>query len=190
MTSSTHLPHIAARLIGVPLMVDAARARVIADALASRIGLAPPAPTPAAMVDDADGSGSYAIEDGVAIIRVGGSLIRRGGWIEAASGVVSYETIAADVDRALADPGVAAILMDLDSAGGEVAGVFDLADKIHAARGRKPMWAASNEMALSAAYAIASACDVIAVTRTAYAGSIGVLAMHTDWSCPGLVDTL
>jgi hypothetical protein len=70
------------------------------------------------------------------------------------------------------------------SAGGEVGGLFDLVDRIHAIRAAsgKPIWAIAAEAALSAAYAIASAADRIYVTQTGEAGSIGVVAVHVDES--------
>ncbi len=81
---------------------------------------------------------------------------------------------------ALADTDVRAILFDIDSPGGEVAGVFDLVDEIHAARSQKPIHAVANEEALSAAYAIASAADKVYVPRTGAAGSVGVIAIHYE----------
>ena len=86
------------------------------------------------------------------------------------------------LDTAVADPNVAAILLDIDSAGGESGGVFDLADRVAAAAKRKPVWALANDMAFSAAYAIGSAASRFIVTRTGGVGSIGVIAMHADQS--------
>ena len=72
--------------------------------------------------------------------------------------------------------------MVFDSPGGEVGGLFDLADLIQGSRGKKPVYASVAESAFSAAYAIASACDRIFLTRTAGVGSIGVFTMHVDIS--------
>jgi signal peptide peptidase SppA len=83
---------------------------------------------------------------------------------------------------ALGDPDVRAIMLDIDSPGGEVAGCFDLVDAIYDARGRKPIWAVLTESAYSAAYAIASAADRIIVPRTGGTGSVGVICMHVDIS--------
>jgi signal peptide peptidase SppA len=79
---------------------------------------------------------------------------------------------------------VRGVILDIDSPGGEVGGLFDLVERIEAIRsaGAKPLWAVANESALSAAYAIASAADRIYVTRTGEAGSIGVVAVHVDES--------
>jgi ClpP class serine protease len=84
----------------------------------------------------------------------------------------------------MTDPMVRGIILDMDSPGGEVGGLFDLVDRIGALRlaTGKPLWAAANECALSAAYAIASTADRIYVTRTGEVGSIGVVAAHVDES--------
>jgi ClpP class serine protease len=84
----------------------------------------------------------------------------------------------------MADPAVRGVVLDVDSPGGEVGGLFDLVDRITAIKsaGSKPLWAVANESALSAAYAIASASDLLYVTRTGEAGSIGVVAVHVDES--------
>jgi signal peptide peptidase SppA len=77
---------------------------------------------------------------------------------------------------------VKGILLDIDSPGGEAGGVFDLADKIFAARKVKPIWAVANDEAFSAAYAIAAAADKIYLSRTGGVGSVGVIAVHLDQS--------
>jgi signal peptide peptidase SppA len=96
--------------------------------------------------------------------------------------MMGYDGIRQVFMSALADDAVRAIVLLIDSPGGEVSGCFDLADTIFAARGAKPIWAILNECAYSAAYAIASAADRITVPRTGGTGSIGVIAMHVDWS--------
>ena len=86
------------------------------------------------------------------------------------------------LDAARDDPEVKAILLDIDSPGGESGGVFDLADRIRAATLVKPVWAVANDMAFSAAYALASAAQKVYVSRTGGVGSIGVIAIHVDQS--------
>jgi len=77
---------------------------------------------------------------------------------------------------------VRAIVLDIDSPGGECSGRFDLVDTIVAGRGVNPIRAVLTEVAYSAAYALASAADRISVPRTGGGGSIGVVCMHVDWS--------
>jgi signal peptide peptidase SppA len=128
------------------------------------------------------GDAPYPIVDGIAVIEIAGVLIHRGGWIGQSSGQTSYEGIAAQIDAAARDPSVRAVALEIDSFGGEVAGVFDLADQIRALRRNKPVWAFVAEHAFSAGYALASQADRILLPRTGAVGSIGVVVMHADLS--------
>jgi signal peptide peptidase SppA len=86
------------------------------------------------------------------------------------------------LDQAVADPTIGAIILDVDSPGGSVAGVTELSSKIFNARGKKPIIAISNSLMASAAFWIASAADEIVVTPSADIGSVGVIGVHTDTS--------
>lgn len=175
----TLLPHVAARLFGAPLLIHRPKLDVILAVLGPRVGLtdlaAPAGYTPP------ERSPSHANAK-VAVIPIHGTLVRRTIGLEAASGLTSYASIGEQIDAALANPDVAAILLDVDSPGGESGGVFDLADRIRAAAQIKPVWAVANDMAFSAAYALASAATKVFVSRTGGVGSIGVIAMHVDQS--------
>ncbi len=83
-------------------------------------------------------------------------------------------------DRLIADKAVGAIVLDIDSPGGVVYGVTEMAAKIRAARGVKPVVAVANSVAASAAYAIASAAETLVATPSGVVGSIGILQFHTD----------
>ncbi|MDF1621184.1 S49 family peptidase [Pseudothioclava nitratireducens] len=128
------------------------------------------------------GNAPYPIVDGIAVIEISGVLIHRGSWIGQSSGQTSYEGIAAQIEAAASDPAVRGIALEIDSFGGEVAGVFDLADRIRAIRGSKPVWAFVAEHAFSAGYALASQADRILLPRTGAVGSIGVVVIHADLS--------
>ena len=181
------LPHLAARLFGVPLAIHRPKLDVILSVLGARVGLtdmvvpADYAPTTRPL-SPATGK--------VAVIPIHGTLVRRTSGLEAVSGLASYTSIAAQLDAALASPEVAAILLDVDSPGGESGGVFDLADRIRAGMQVKPVWAVANDMAFSAAYALASAASRVFVARTGGVGSIGVIAMHVDQSVKDAKDGL
>ncbi len=129
-----------------------------------------------------DGQMPFTMADGIAVIEVSGVLVHRGSWIGQSSGQTSYEGIAAQVAAAVADPAVRGIALEIDSFGGEVAGVFDLADAVRAAQAAKPVWAFVAEHALSAGYALASQAGRIILPRTGSVGSIGVVVMHADFS--------
>ncbi len=175
----TLLPHLAARLFGVPLAIHRPQLDVILAVLGPRVGLADLA-APAAFSPPARDAPAHPSK--IAVIPIHGTLVRRTVGLEAESGLTSYAGLAAQLDAALASPDVAAILLDIDSPGGESGGVFDLADRIRAATRIKPVWAVANDMAFSAAYALASAASKVFVSRTGGVGSIGVIAMHVDQS--------
>ncbi len=178
------LPHLAARLLGTPLLIHRPKLDVILSVLGTRVGWADVtapmgfvAPERTAAVNDA-----IATQSGIAVIPIYGTLVRRTQGIEAQSGLTSYAGIALSLEAALADSHVAGIVLDVDSPGGESSGVFDLADRIRSACAIKPVWAVANDMAFSAAYALASAASRVMVSRTGGVGSIGVVAMHVDQS--------
>ena len=172
------LPHMAARLFGAPLMIHRPKLEVILSVLGPRIGLAENTVSGDVIPDRVQSMGAT----GIAVLPIYGTLVRRTVGLDAESGLASYQGIATMLDAAVADPNVAAILLDIDSAGGESGGVFDLADRVAAASKQKPVWALANDMSFSAAYAIGSAASRLIVTRTGGVGSIGVIAMHADQS--------
>ncbi|WP_069265327.1 S49 family peptidase [Paraburkholderia nodosa] len=83
---------------------------------------------------------------------------------------------------ALNDPAIGSILLDVDSPGGSIYGVGELASEIYGARGQKRIVAIANSMAASAAYWIASAAGEFYVTPGGEVGSIGVYVAHFDMS--------
>ena len=180
------LPHIAGRVLGTPLLIGRARLEALLAVLGPRIGLEASAATALAGEALSGEAGraraTVVTPSGVAVIPVFGTLVKRAGAIEAASGLTSCGALETAVLDAVTDPAVKAVLLDIDSAGGEVAGVFDLADLIFEARAIKPIWAIADETAFSAAYAIASAAERVFVPRTGGVGSIGVIAVHVDRS--------
>jgi signal peptide peptidase SppA len=120
----------------------------------------------------------YDLIEGVAIIPVTGVLVH--GYTGWCWNETDYARIDRMFDAAINDPEVRAIAMHVNSPGGEVAGCFDLAEKIHQMRNLKTIVAILDEYAFSAAYALASAAEKIVVPRTGGTGSIGVITMHVD----------
>lgn len=119
---------------------------------------------------------------GVAVLPLHGVVGHRMSQMDDISGGISTEKFAGWFRAAMSDPAVGAIVLDIDSPGGTVAGVQELAELIFAARGQKPVVAIANAMAASAAYWIASAAEEVWVTPSGDVGSIGVFAMHRDLS--------
>lgn len=120
------------------------------------------------------------VRDGVAIIDANGPLFRRANLMTAISGATSYSIIRADLQAALDDPSVRAIMLNIDSPGGEVNGANELAQAIFDARGSKPIVAYVGGAGASAAYWIASAADSIVASPTAVLGSIGVQVAYRE----------
>ncbi len=116
--------------------------------------------------------------DGVAILPVAGPLFRYANIFTSISGATSYELIAKDFRAALDNTSIKAIILDIDSPGGEVNGVSELSSMIYEARGKKPIIAYASGDAASGAYWIASAADEIVVSETSALGSIGVVGMY------------
>ena len=188
-----HLTQVASRFVNTPLMIHPPKLEVIIKALGPRLGIDPEAvlarrvpldatATLMSRYEEAGDERDYAVLDGIAVIPVQGTLLKKESFMSAWSGSSSYEQIQRQIASAVADAGVSAILLDIDSPGGETAGCFDLADYIFSARNEKPIWAVANDIALSAAYAIASSAERIWLNRTGAVGSIGVYALHMDQS--------
>jgi len=118
----------------------------------------------------------------VQVIPIFGVISHRMNMFSAISGGTSTEQLGAQVQEALNDSRVSALLFDIDSPGGAVQGIQELADAIYAARGRKRLVACVNATCASAAYWLATQADEIVVTPSGQVGSIGVLAIHEDLS--------
>ncbi len=119
---------------------------------------------------------------GIVHLPILGPLVQRGDWLTGLFGIMSYDDIAAAAEAAFTGPGTRAVLMEIDSPGGEVAGLFDLVDRLAALKAEtgKPLWAIAREQALSAAYLVGAVADRLFVTQTGEVGSIGVIAVHVD----------
>jgi signal peptide peptidase SppA len=120
--------------------------------------------------------------DGTAILTLVGEWVNRGAWVGASSGLISYEGFSYQMRRAADDSDVRAILLDIESPGGEAVGAFEAAAVVRAVAAVKPVTAFVNGMAASAAYAIASGASRIVTIPTGLSGSIGVVLMHLDFS--------
>jgi ClpP class serine protease len=126
--------------------------------------------------DDEEDPG-YCVENGVAIVPIEGALMDRAGWWWD-----GYDEIQQRCEAAHADPNVRAVMLDMDSPGGMVAGLFDCMRALRAAKAssRKRMVAWVGSGAYSAAYGLASTCDEIVISDTAGVGSVGVIASLTS----------
>lgn len=177
-----------------PLLIDPTRADLLSSALsylsasAEAKGMLDVGVSAAMNSDDFWGHNGmehpfrpYTVSNGILQIPVQGVLLNRfsyafGRW------ATGYQYIERALSRGLSDGNVRAIALVVDSPGGEVAGCFELADKIFEARGKKPIRAFAADHAYSAAFALASAASEIVVTRSGGTGSVGVVTAHEDYS--------
>ena len=176
------MTYLASRLFGTPLLIHRPKLDVILSVVGQHIGMADVPAMPMMDLAAFQRPPLAASPEGIAVIPIHGSLVKRSLGMEAASGLTSYGEIAAMLDAALTDPQVSGILLDIDSPGGEASGSFELARRVREATAIKPVWAVANDAAYSAAYAIAASAQRLFLTETGGVGSIGVIALHIDQS--------
>jgi len=125
-----------------------------------------------------------AVGGGIAVLPLYGVITQRGNMVQDVSGPGSTSTqqFGSALRQLLADDTVGQILIDIDSPGGSVYGVAELADEIQSARAQKPVVAIANSLAASAAYWIGCAASEFYVTPGGEVGSIGVWQAHQDYS--------
>ncbi len=154
-------PHIASRVFNTPLLIHPGKLDAIIAALAPRFGMGdiPVAPEAYATATGEKRAPGYSVAGGIAVLDIFGVLVHRSRMEADSTWLLGYNDIARRFEAALADPDVRAIVLNMDSPGGEVAGCFDLAEQIRSARGRKPLHAAVSDLACSGCYSLASACE-------------------------------
>lgn len=113
----------------------------------------------------------YTIQSGVAVLHLVGTL-----------NPDRYDALRQSLDMAVADPTVRTIVLRINSPGGAVVGVKELADHIRVLTKTKPICAYADGLCASGAYWLAAATSKIYAPITATLGSIGVLSVHYDWS--------
>jgi signal peptide peptidase SppA len=156
---------ITRRAIGA--MIRAARHPDL-EAVAARIG------------QPVDGGRGVENHNGTAVMDIRGPLFRyRSIWTWLLGGT-SVEEAALDLHAALDDPTVNRIVLAINSPGGQIDGINELANMIRAANGTKPVTAYVDGLAASGAYWLASAAGKIVADETSQLGSIGVLATVVD----------
>lgn len=173
---------ILAAAIASPWMMEPNMGEIVAGILTRRINgeLMDPVVISAAVAAKRPQSRSRS--PGVALVPVHGVMMQRASMFDDMSGLTSTEVIGNQIDQAVADPSVDTIVMDIDSPGGSVFGVDELATKISNATKTKKVIAVANSQAGSGAYYIGSQASEFVVTPSGAVGSIGVYVMHVDRS--------
>lgn len=182
VTEALPLPHIAARVLNTPLLIEPGKLQSIMAFLGPRLGLESVGAAVEQIQMQRHRDGFKITPAGTAVIGIQGSLVHRSSGFDGYSGVVSYERLSQQIAAAVADPLVKRLLLDIDSGGGEAEGVIALSDMIFEARQEKPVHAIANGQAFSAAYWIASAATKVYLTPSGGVGSIGAVFVHADLS--------
>jgi ClpP class serine protease len=194
----TSFPLWAERLYNRPLALDQFKNEVLCEFAQNRITGVRPEKITAATLDiqtHAMAADAVTIRDGVrlpyatsgdiAIVPVRGTLVHKGSWADAESGLVGYDRILSQARAAVSDPQVSAIWMPFDSGGGECAGMFAAAEELATmakSEGGKPIYAWLDERACSAAYVLASAADKIFGRPEVMGASIAAIINVVDKS--------
>ena len=117
------------------------------------------------------------VDGGIAVVCIEGPLEHHAGWF-----FDSYDAIVKRIENALKDENVKAVVMEIDSPGGDASGNAEASKKIRrmSAQYGKPVYAYSNESCYSAAYGLACGAEEIWLPKTGGVGSVGVIATTSD----------
>lgn len=132
---------------------------------------------------EADPADEVPVRDGVAIISVSGPLIPSGNVWTRMFGLTDYETLRSQLIRASNDPAVGAVMLNVNSPGGAVSGLSDVASLVSLINKKvKPVSAYTAGTMASAALWLSAGARTIHAGSTALVGSLGVLRLHADQS--------
>lgn len=147
-----------------------------------------PSALQAMLMADAAGPGRPkklpSVKGSVAILPIHGEISQRGSIWQELFGGTSTQRLAAQYSRAVNDDRVGAVVFDVDSPGGTVSGVPEAADVIREGARLKPTYAVASGQMASAAYWLASQVGAgnLMASKSSNVGSIGVVAVHEDYS--------
>jgi signal peptide peptidase SppA len=178
----THLPRLASMVFNRVHWIEPAAAETILAVLDGRIGDLRMSrfEGEAAFTREGRWKGYQVTPRGTAIVPIVGELVNRGAYLGASSGLVSYEGVRQQLKNAASDQAVRAVVLDIDSPGGMVAGCAETAALVREISKTKAVVACANSDTCSAAYAIASGANAIVATESSRVGSIGVLFVHAN----------
>jgi len=118
----------------------------------------------------------------IAVLPFIGLAVQRADAHGEATGLLSLSHFTQAFRAALADDTIGGIVIDVDSPGGSIYGVMELADEIYRSRARKPIAAVANSLAAGGAFWVASAAREFYVTPGGEVGGIGVYDIHSGFA--------
>lgn len=116
----------------------------------------------------------------IAVVSVSGILAQNVNEEEESYGLIGYEKIRATLKDVSENKEYSAVVLYMDSAGGEVSGGPELAKFIRSIE--KPVIGYTDSLACSMGYYLLSACDYVACAPSAIVGSVGVYMSWLDYS--------
>jgi len=122
------------------------------------------------------------VQDGVAIVSMSGSLSNGSAGYGIYYGMLGYEDLRNILAQVVSNPGVSAIVLNVDSGGGAVAGVQETAQLLSRVNAVKPVVTYTGSMMASAAIWIGANASYVMASETAVVGSIGIIRVHMDYS--------
>lgn len=119
-------------------------------------------------------------EGGVAVLNIEGVMAPKANLFMRVSGGMSTQMMGQQIESAMADARVRALVLVVDSGGGSTIGSPELAATVRELAAVKPIVTVTDGTMASAAYWVGSAANAVFATGpTIQVGSIGVVATHT-----------
>ncbi|WP_075092822.1 S49 family peptidase [Planctomyces sp. SH-PL14] len=133
--------------------------------------------------DDDDGPPQTSTLGSVGVINVYGLLQRRADSLMHLTGGTAVEFVGQVFATMLKNPRLSSIVLRFDSMGGDFQGVPELAKRIYAARGTKPIYAHADGWMAGASYWLATAAGQLVATQSSPGiGGLGFVRLHFDQS--------
>ena len=175
--SQRSYPHVLQAVLESPWAITPDALAVLAGILATRIAGRGPSADEGLLPSEPRPPGAYRFGP-VAVVPLYGTIFPRANLMTEMSGATSLQKWMYEVRRVAAADDVAAIVLDIDSPGGSVAGVAEAASRLREIAADKVLVAVSNYLCASAAYFLASQADEIVASPSSVTGSIGVFTIH------------
>lgn len=130
--------------------------------------------------DDNEDARAFDVIDGVGVLPIRGVISKEISALERMSGAVDLDDTEAMLREAMVRDDVRAIVLRVNSPGGTVSGVPEMADQIVEVAAAKPVIAFADGLMASAAYWLAAGATAIYAAKSAEVGSIGVYIAMLD----------
>lgn len=129
-----------------------------------------------------ESNGQKSDNGSIGIISIQGSIAYKESFWSRIFGLPTYEGIKRSFAMLSGDESVKAILMVVNSPGGNALGMAETSNYIYSLREKKPILAFAEGMMLSAAYGLGSAAEEVYVMKEGDVGSIGVLMQLVNFT--------